>query len=69
MPLSENDLSYLMDIIDCIMDINEFTNSVEYYQFEKDKMRKLAVERQLEVIGQAANKVSIETQNSLISIP
>jgi len=69
MPLNENDLSYLIDIIDCIMDINEFTNSVEYYQFEKDKMRKLAVERQLEVLGQAANKISIATQNELKNIP
>ena len=69
MPLNENDLSYLIDIVECIMDINEFTDSVEYYKFEKDKMRKLAVERQLEVIGQAANKISIETQNTLKSIP
>jgi uncharacterized protein with HEPN domain len=69
MPLNENDLSYLIDIIDCIMDIDEFTNSIEYFQFEKDKMRKLAVERQLEVIGQAANKISIETQNNLGNIP
>jgi hypothetical protein len=29
MPLNENDLSYLIDIADCIMDINEFTISIE----------------------------------------
>jgi uncharacterized protein with HEPN domain len=69
MPLNENDLSFFIDIIDCIFDINEFTNSIEYHQFEKDKMRRLAVERQLEVIGQAANKISIEAQNSLKNIP
>jgi uncharacterized protein with HEPN domain len=69
MQLNENDLSYLIDIIDCIMDINEFTKSIEFYQFEKDKMRKLAVERQLEVIGQAANKISSETQKLLGNIP
>ena len=69
MQLNENDLSYLIDIVDCIIDINEFTDSIEYYQFEKDKMRKLAVERQLEVIGQAANKISIEVQNNLENIP
>jgi uncharacterized protein with HEPN domain len=69
MPLNENDLSYLIDIVDCIVDINEFTDTVEYYQFEKDKMRKLAVERQLEVLGQAANKISVDTQNSLKNIP
>jgi uncharacterized protein with HEPN domain len=69
MPLNENDLSFFIDIIDCIFDINEFTNSIEYYQFEKDKMRRLAVERQLEVIGQAANKISIDIQNNLKNIP
>jgi uncharacterized protein with HEPN domain len=69
MPLNENDLSFFIDIIDCIFDINEFTNSIEYHQFEKDKMRRLAVERQLEVIGQAANKISIDAQNSLKNIP
>jgi uncharacterized protein with HEPN domain len=69
MPLDENDLSYLIDIVDCIMDINEFTSSVQYYQFEKDRMRKLAVERQLEVIGQAAYKISKETQDILSNIP
>jgi uncharacterized protein with HEPN domain len=69
MPLNENDLSFLIDIIDCIFDINEFTNSIEYHQFEKDKMRRLAVERQLEVIEQAANKISIEYQNNLKNIP
>jgi uncharacterized protein with HEPN domain len=69
MPLNENDLSYLFDIVNCIIDIKEFTNSIEYYQFEKDKMRRLAVERQLEVIGQAANKISIETQDNFKNIP
>ena len=58
-----------MDIVDCIMDIKEFTASIEYQQFEKDKMRKLAVERLLEIIGQAANKISSETQNILKGIP
>ena len=51
------------------MDINEFTGSIQFYQFEQDKMRKLAVERQLEVIGQAANKISIETQKLFQNIP
>jgi uncharacterized protein with HEPN domain len=61
MPLNENDLSFLIDIVDCINDIDEFTNGIGFHEFEKDKMRKLAVERQLEIIGQAANKISKET--------
>jgi len=69
MPLNENDLSFLIDIVDCIMDINEFTKEIGFYEFEKDKMRKLAVERQLEIIGQAANKISKDTQNILKNVP
>jgi uncharacterized protein with HEPN domain len=69
MQLNENDLSYLIDIINCINDINEFTKSIEYHQFEKDKMRKLAVERQLEIIGQAAGKIGNETLTMLKNIP
>jgi uncharacterized protein with HEPN domain len=69
MPLNENDLSLLIDIVDCIIDINDFTKEIGFYEFEKDKMRKLAVERQLEIIGQAANKISEDTQNSLKNIP
>ena len=69
MPLNEDDLSFLIDIIECINDINEFTNKISFYEFENDKMRKLAVERQLEVIGQAANKINKETQNTLGNIP
>ena len=69
MQLNENDLSFIIDIVDCIIDVNEFTNSIEFSQFEKDKMRKLAVERQLEIIGQAANKISLETQKIFENIP
>jgi uncharacterized protein with HEPN domain len=69
MPLNENDLSFLIDIVDCIIDINKFTKEIEFYEFEKDKMRKLAVERQLEIIGQAANKISKDTQDVLKNIP
>jgi len=69
MQLDENDLSFFIDIIDCIVDIHEFTDKIHFHDFEKDKMRKLAVERQLEVIGQAANKISKETQKTLTNIP
>ena len=69
MPLNDNDVSFLIDIVGCIKDINEFTDGIHFYEFEKDKMRKLAVERQLEVIGQAANKITKETQDILENIP
>jgi len=69
MPLDERELSYFIDILECIHDVQKFTESVSFQEFENDKMRKLAVERQLEVIGQAANKISKETQQTYPSIP
>ena len=38
MPLNENDLSFIMDIVDCIIDINEFTNGIQFYEFEKEDL-------------------------------
>jgi uncharacterized protein with HEPN domain len=69
MQLDEKDLSYLIDIFECISDIRTFTKEMSYYQFENNKMCKLAVERQLEVIGQAANNISKITQEKLSRIP
>jgi len=69
MQMNDRDLAYFLDIYECVIDILNYTSSVSFYEFEKDKMRRLAVERQLEVIGQAANKISSEVQNEYGSIP
>ena len=69
MQLSDNDLSYFLDIYECIIDIINYTKDISFREFETDKMRRLAVERQLEVIGQAANKISSETQTNYHSVP
>ena len=69
MPLSENDLACLIDIEECIADIEDFGRNIPFHQFENDKMRKLAVKRQLEVLGQAALGVSKEAQDDLAGIP
>ena len=42
---------------------------MRYYQFIKDRKTKSAVERELEVIGQAAKLISKETQDHLKEIP
>jgi uncharacterized protein with HEPN domain len=69
MQINEQDISYLLDILECINDIISFTSNISFNDFERDKMRKLAVERQLEIIGQAANKITKETQNKFKTIP
>lgn len=69
MQLKEEDLAYFYDILECIDDIESFTTGVTFHEFQKDKMRKLAVERQIEVIGQAANGISEHVQEAIPEIP
>ncbi len=58
MPLSDRDKSYLWDIEDACKDINIFLQETTYHSFAEDKMKRFAVERQLLVIGEAANHLS-----------
>lgn len=68
MQLDARDLSYLLDMLQCCRDVVEFTSSTTYEQFERDKMRRYATERQLQTLGEAANHVSSSVQASLSSI-
>ena len=58
MPLDEQAKSYLWDIREAEREINGFVRGVKFHQFEKNKMLRYAVERQLHVIGEAAHHVS-----------
>ena len=69
MPINVNDLAYLIDIYENSIDIISFTKDVKYIEFEKSIMRRKAVERSFEIIGEAANRISKETLLSLPNIP
>ena len=51
MQLNERDLAYLLDMLTACEDVLEFASDVPFQDFATDKMRKLATERQLEVLG------------------
>jgi len=69
MPLDDRSKSCFLDMINCIRDIQSFTDNITYHVFESEKMRKLAVERQLEVIGQAANGIPKAVQDLYPQLP
>ena len=54
----EQTKAYLWDIREAAREINEFIRGVKFHQFEKNKMLRYAVERQLHVIGEAAVHIS-----------
>lgn len=46
-----------------------FLEGVEYIQFIRDRRIRLAVERELEILGEAARRVSLEFQASHPEVP
>jgi len=49
---------YLKDILEAINKIEGYTKNVDFTAFQKDQMRQDAVVRQLEIIGEAAGRIS-----------
>lgn len=58
MPLDKQARSYLWDIREAAREIEEFLRGVKFHEFEKNKVLRYAIERQLLVIGEAAVHIS-----------
>lgn len=58
MSTDTKDAAYLYDIAVAAQDVGEFVAGLSFGDFEKDKKCRYAVERQLLVIGEAANHLS-----------
>ncbi len=58
MPPERRELSYLWDMRQAAREIVEMMRSVKFSEFERNKILRYAVERQLLVIGEAANHLS-----------
>ena len=54
----ERDWAYLWDMREATRDVLEFTEGITYDHFCRDKVVRYAVERRIEVIGEAAHHVS-----------
>ncbi len=63
------DAAYLWDMQEAAREIMEFMDGVSLERFQTDKMRRRAVERQLEVIGEAARHVSLAFQTAHPEVP
>jgi uncharacterized protein with HEPN domain len=55
---NEADAAYLWDMLDAARTVREFASAVAYHQYLQDRKLQLAVERCLEIIGEAARHVS-----------
>lgn len=60
----DRDAAYLWDMIEAARDIAEFVKGVHYVHFAAGKQVRYAVERQLTVIGEAANLVRCDQKGT-----
>ena len=52
------DLAYVWDMLDAAKEASAFASGVSFDGFLKDRMRQLAIERSIEIVGEASRKVS-----------
>jgi uncharacterized protein with HEPN domain len=69
MQLDERDQAYLWDMLEAAKEITAFLKGIRYDDFVRSKMIRSAVERQLMIVGEAANHVSEEFQEKHPEIP
>ena len=69
MPPESRDPAYLWDMIDAARSIQRITAGVSFEQYMKNEVLQLAIQRQLEVVGEAARRVSEPFKKAHPEIP
>jgi len=54
----QRDAAYLWDMLDAARTLEQLISGLDFPQYSNDRKTQLAVERSLEIIGEAAGKVS-----------
>ncbi len=62
MPLEKDDATYVWDIIDACRAVASFVAHRSFADYERDRMLRRAVEREIEIIGEAARHLSAKFQ-------
>lgn len=69
MPPDDRDRAYLWDMLDAAMAIEAFVAGASYGQYCVNRMMRGAVERHIEIIGEAARRISEETRPRNPEVP
>ena len=69
MPREKSDLKYVWDMLDAASTVQELVRGKSFEDYERTKMLRLAVERSIEIIGEAARWVSDEFRAAHANIP
>lgn len=69
MPPNTQDAAFLWDMLDAAQAVQKFVSGKALHDYQNDRMLRGAVERHIEIIGEAARKVSKEFCDSNTQIP
>ena len=69
MTLTEQDAGYLWDMLTAAKAVRKFVGDRELADYLAEVLLQAAVERKIEIIGEAANKVSAQLQQEHPEIP
>ena len=67
--MSQRDDAYLFDILDSARMALEYMHNIKAEEFTKNALLQDAVVRRLEIIGEASNRVSSDTQKKYPHLP
>ena len=65
----QRDAAYLWDMLDAARTVEQLISGLDFTQYSNDRRTQLAVERSLEIIGEAAGRVSAKFGNAHPEIP
>jgi len=65
----KDDLLYIDHILDCIRKIDEFSSGLSLKEFRKNELVQDEIIRNIEIIGEASKKISLDTKKTYPDIP
>ena len=65
----QRDAAYLWDMLDAARTVEQLISGLDFTQYSNDRRTQLAVERSLEIIGEAARRVSASFRDAHPEIP
>ncbi len=65
----ERDAAYLWDMLDAARTVEQLSSGMDFAEYSSDRKTQLAVERSLEIIGEAAGRVSALFRDAHPEIP
>lgn len=69
MPLNDRDAAYLWDMLQAAREVDDMMQDYDLAGFLESLILQRALERSLEIIGEAARRVSSEGQAAVVEIP